>query len=291
MQLGGTGDEAYEDRAMAVMWEPRSTHRAVGATANLRDLGGVPAGDGRVVAASRVLRAEALVLPGTTPLCTAWAPSDTGAYRALGVRTVLDLRSGAETGRVDSAWPDATGGSYVAIPIEEGGEGDTDYVREIRTGLRTRFTAADMAGYYALTLRRRADEFGRGLRILADPARLPVLVHCAAGKDRTGLLVALLLEALGVARRDVVEEYALTGVLRPRRVLAYAYLFEGSGVDLDDVAPLFDSPAAAMEEALAGLDAEFGSVGHFLTERCGLTRGDLESLRANLLVQPPISPS
>lgn len=273
------------------MWEPRSTHVPVGGTANLRDLGGVPAGDGRAVAASRVLRAEALVLPGTTPLCTAWLPSDTGAYRALGVRTVLDLRSGAEARRVDSAWPDATGAAYVAIPIEEGGEGDTDYVREIRTGLRTRFTAADMAEYYTLTLRRRADEFGRGLRILTDPARLPVLVHCAAGKDRTGLLVALLLEALGVSRRVVVDEYALTGMLRPRRVLAYAHLFEGSGVDLDDVAPLFDSPAAAMDEALAGLDAEFGSTARFLTDRCGLTRDDLEALRANLLAETTVSPS
>jgi protein-tyrosine phosphatase len=285
------GDEACGGRASTAGWEPRSTHRAVGATANLRDLGGVPADDGRVVAASRVLRAEALVLPDTTPLCTVWAPSDTDAYRALGIRTVLDLRSATETGRVASAWPDATAAAYVAIPIEEGGEGDTDYVREIRTGLRTRFAAADMAGYYALTLRRRADEFGTALRILADPERLPVLVHCAAGKDRTGLLVALLLEALGVPRRVVVDEYALTGVLRPRRVLAYAHLFEGSGVDLDDVATLFDSPAAAMEDALAGLDAEFGSVEVYLTDRCGLTRDDLESLRANLLVETTISPS
>jgi protein-tyrosine phosphatase len=284
-------DDLDAGPALTQAWEPRSTHLAVGATANLRDLGGVPAGDGRVVAPSRVFRAEALVAPGTTPLCTAWAPSDTAAYRALGVRTVLDLRSGAETGRVASAWPDATGAVRVEIPIDEGGEGDTDYVREIRSGQRTRFTAADLAGYYALTLRRRADEFGRALRILADPGRLPVLVHCAAGKDRTGLLVALLLEALGVPRRHVVEEYALTGVLRPRRVLAYAHLFEGSGVDLDDVALLFDSPAAAMEEALAGLDAEFGSVPRFLADRCGLTRHDVDSLRANLLVQVPVTPS
>jgi protein-tyrosine phosphatase len=272
-------------------WEPRSTHRRIGATTNLRDLGGIPAAGGRMVAPSRVLRAEALVPPGTTPLCTVWEPSDTGAYRALGVRTILDLRSSAEMVRASSAWPDATGAGYVAIPIEEGGEGDTDYVREIRTGLRTRFTAADMAGYYALTLRRRADEFGAGLRIIADPSRLPVLVHCAAGKDRTGLMIALLLEALGVPRPVVVAEYALTGVLRPRRVLAYAHVFEGVDVELDDVATLFDSPAAAIEEALAGLDAEFGSVPRFLTGRCGLTRGDLDALRANLLVEMPVSPS
>jgi protein-tyrosine phosphatase len=277
-------DDGEGGGATEPSWDPRSTHRRVGATANLRNLGGIPAGAGRVVAPSRVFRAEALVLPGTTPLCTAWEEADSAAYRALGVRTVVDLRSSGEVTRVASAWPDATGAAYVGLPIEEGAEGDTDYVREIRTGVRTRFTAADMAAYYARTLRRRAAQFGAGLRVLTDPARLPVLVHCAAGKDRTGLLIALLLEALGVPRPVVVHDYALTGVLRPRRVLAYAHLFEGAGVDLDEVALLFDSPAPAMAQALAGLDAEFGSVAGFLADRCGLSHDELAALRANLLV-------
>jgi protein-tyrosine phosphatase len=285
------GDEQGGDAvASAAAWNPLSTHVKLGAAVNLRDLGGVPAEAGRVVARARVFRAEALVRPGSTPLCTSWEASDAEAYRAMGVRTVIDLRSRPESERVASAWPEATGGAYVAIPIEEGGEGDTDYVREIRSGTRSQFTATDMADHYTLTLRRRAVEFGAALRILVDPARLPVLVHCAAGKDRTGLLVALLLEALGVPRRVVVEEYALTGVLRPRRVHAYAHLFEGSGVDLDAVAPLFDSPAAAMAGALAGLDDEFGSVTGFLAERCGLTADELASLRENLLVEA-LSPS
>ncbi|MCE0761965.1 tyrosine-protein phosphatase [Pseudonocardia kujensis] len=262
-------------------WDVRSTHRPVGATTNLRDLGGTPTEDGRAVLSGRVYRAEALVAPGTTTRCTAWLPEHTDAYRALGVRTVLDLRSAGEAERIASSWPEATGADYVALPIEEGGEGDTDYVREIRTGVRTGFTAADMAGYYALTLRRRTVEFGAGLRILADPGRHPVLIHCAAGKDRTGLLVALLLEALGVAREVVVADYALTGVLRPDRVQAYADLFEG--IDLAAVATLFDSPAAAMEEALTGLDVECGSVTGFLVDRCGVTWSEIDSLRANLL--------
>jgi protein-tyrosine phosphatase len=264
-----------------VTWDARSTHRAVGATANLRDLGGVPTADGRVVAAERVLRAEALVAPGTSPPCTVWLPEHTEAYRALGIRTVLDLRSSGEMGRAASVWPEAAGAEYVALPVEEGGEGDTNYVHEIRTGARTGFDAADMAAYYGLTLQRRTAEFGAALRLLADPDRLPVLVHCAAGKDRTGLLVALLLEALGVRRETVVAEYALTGILRPRRVEAYAHLFEG--VDLDAVATLFDSPAAAMDAALTALEAEFGSVEGYLVDACGVTRSELDSLRVNLL--------
>jgi protein-tyrosine phosphatase len=262
-----------------------TTHRPVGTTQNLRDLGGMPAGDGQVVARRRVYRAEALVRPGTTELCAVWDPAHTQLYRELGLRTVLDLRARAETARAPSAWPEATGAVYVALPMDEGAEGDTNFVAEIRAGLRTRFTADDLAEFYGATLRRRGADFGAGLRVIAAAARLPVLVHCAAGKDRTGLLVALLLEALGVSRPVVVADYALTGVLRPDRVRAYAHLFTESGVELADIAMLFDSPAAAMEAALAGLDEDYGSVPAYLERECGLSPDELASLRANLLVE------
>jgi protein-tyrosine phosphatase len=201
------------------------------------------------------------------------------------VRTVLDLRSSAEAQREGSAWPRATGADYLAIPIDEGGEGDTNYVAEIRAGRRSRFTVEDMADYYSLTLRRRSPEFAAGVRAIADDGRLPVLVHCAAGKDRTGLLVALVLESVGVARETVVADYALTGALRPDRVLAYAHLFEGVGVDLADIALLFGAPAEAMATALDRLDAEFGSVAGYLTQAGGLEQDVLQALRANLLVE------
>jgi protein-tyrosine phosphatase len=272
-------------------WDPLTTHRRVGTTSNLRDLGGTPASSGRTLAPGRLYRAEALVHPGTTDLCGVWDEAHTADYAVLGVRTVVDMRSRGEQRRVASAWPAATGAGYIFLPIEEGGEGDTDYVAEIRTGVRTRFTAEDMARYYALTLRRRATTFGTGLRIAADADRLPLLVHCAAGKDRTGLLVALLLELLGVDRSVVVADYALTGVLRPRRVHAYAHLFTGSGVDLAAIATLFDAPAAAMDVTLAGLDAEYGSVRAFAERECGLARSDVDALRANLLVPATVSPS
>jgi protein-tyrosine phosphatase len=272
-------------------WIPLSTHRPVGTTQNLRDLGGTPAADGQVVAWRRLYRAEALVRPGTPGLSAVWDPAHTQLYRELGVRTVLDLRAGAESARAPSAWPDATGAAYVALPMDEGAEGDTNFVAEIRAGRRTRFTADDLAGFYRSTLRRRGPDFGAGLRVIADAARLPLLVHCAAGKDRTGLLVALLLEALGVARPVVVADYALTGILRPDRVRAYADLFAESGVELADIAMLFDSPAAAMETALTGLEEDYGSVTAYLEREGGLGPGELAALRANLLVEAPLTPS
>lgn len=278
---GATAPEATD-------WRPEATQVALPGTANLRDLGGVPVGTERIMAPRCIYRSEALVEPGTTTLCAIRVPEQADAYTALGVRTVIDLRTSREAASIPSAWPAATGADLVALPIE-GGEGDTDYVREIREGVRTRFTAEDLADYYAVILRRRAPEFGAALHVLADPARLPALVHCAAGKDRTGLLVALLLEALGASRDVVVAEYALTGTLRPRRVLAYADVFEGSGVDLDAIASLFDAPALAMATALERLEEEHGSVGDYLREACGVAQDVLARLRENVLA--PATPS
>ncbi len=266
------------------VWQPESTHLALAGTANLRDLGGTPTLDGRVIAAGRLYRAEALVAPGASTVCSIWDEANAEAYAALKVATVLDLRSAREQDRAPSAWPVATGAEYVSIPIEEGGAGDTDYVRQIREGRLTSFTVADMAAYYGLTLRRRPAEFAAALRVLLQRDRLPVLVHCAAGKDRTGLLVALLLEALGTAREIVVAEYALTGVLRPNRVAAYAHLFVESDVDPAAIAVLFDAPAAVMAAALDALVAEFGSVAGYLERAGGLRPPELDALRANLLV-------
>lgn len=265
-------------------WSPESTHLRVGATTNFRDLGGVPTADGRVIGRGRIYRAEALVLPGASTTCSIWDETHADAYQALGIRTILDLRSAAEQARAPSAWPVATGAEHVAIPIEEGGEGDTDYVRQIRERRRTTFSVAEMIGYYGLVLRNRPAEFGAALRVITHAGRLPVLVHCAAGKDRTGLLVALLLETLRVPRQVVVAEYALTGILRPNRVAAYAHLFGDSGVNIADIAVLFDAPADVMAGALAGLDAEFGSVPAYLQRECGLSAEELGSLGVNLLV-------
>jgi protein-tyrosine phosphatase len=263
-------------------WDPRSTLRPVPGTDTLRDLGGTPTADGRRVAAGLLYRAEVLTRPGTSPFCAVWDRADPAAYGALGVRTVIDLRSQAEQERVASAWAPATGAAYVPIPIEDPAGTGADYVGQVLDGRRTSFTERDLADHYALILRLRAARFVAALDVIADPARLPVLVHCAAGKDRTGMLVALLLEALGVPRDLVLAEYAFTGVLRPDRVAVFAPVFAGSGVELSAISALFDAPAGAMAAALDGLDDEFGSVQGYLGGDGGL----VEALRAALLDRP-----
>lgn len=254
-------------------------------TSNLRDLGGYPARDGRSVRGGMLFRAETLAHPGPRVARVAlWQDDLLDRYRALGLSLVIDLRAENETRLAPSAWAEPTGAALVSIPINEGGEGDaTDYMRRLRDGTLRSFTADDLADYYAGTVRRRASQFGRALVAIAQPGGVPVLVHCAAGKDRTGLLIAFLLDVLGTPRDVIVADYALTGVFRPNRVDAYSDVLTASGIAPGAVSALFETPAEAMDLLLTGLEVEFGSVRRFLLEHAGITTAELDTLSEVLL--------
>lgn len=253
-------------------------------TSNVRDLGGYPAGDGRTVAPSLLYRAEALAHPGANEMHGIWDEAHQQHYAVLGIRTVIDLRSHYEVEKTPTAWGSATGGRVIHLPIAEGGEGsDTNFMRRLLAGEISSFNAVDLAAFYIDVLERRAQVFGAAMRIVADPASLPTLAHCSAGKDRTGLFVALLLEVLGTPRDKVVEDYTLTGIFRPNRVDAYAAVFAQAGVDGEQVRALFETPAMAMQATLEHVDQRHGGAVGYLTEAAGLTEGDLASLRDNLL--------
>lgn len=253
-------------------------------TNNVRDLGGYPAADGRVIAAGRVFRAEALAMPGASQVNAIWDEAHREHYAALELTTIVDLRTSTESRRTPSAWSNATGATCVSIPIEEGAEGsDTDVMGRLRSGELSRFTADDLGDLYIASLERRAEPYGRALMVLADPDRLPALVHCAAGKDRTGLLTALLLGVLGTPHDLIVRDYELTGRFRPNRVEAYADVFGSLGLAADDVRALFETPGAAMERALQHLAVTYGGAAGYLVQKGGLRREALERLRENLL--------
>jgi protein-tyrosine phosphatase len=251
---------------------------------NLRDVGGCPAAGGRTVARGRLLRSEALVLPGGRRPHSIWHATHAEAFARLGLRTVIDLRADREVAAAPSAWTEATGAEVVRLPIVEGVEGtDTNYMIRLMSGDLRRFDESDLARLYIATFDRRAAVFGAAVRLLGDAERLPLLVHCSAGKDRTGLLVALVLSVLGTPRELVVCDYTLTGRNRPNRIADYADALRPTGVDPEQVRTLFETPAAAMEQALEHLDATYGGPAGLLLGPGGLTEDDLDALRRALL--------
>jgi protein-tyrosine phosphatase len=117
------------------------------------------------------------------------------------------------------------------------------------------------------------------LGVIADPAQAPVVVHCMAGKDRTGVVVALTLSLLGVSDEDVATDYALTEAAMRRLT---AYLRAKAPDQIEGVEHMFDSPAAAMMLFLSDIRTEYGSVEKYVRS-IGVTAEQVAALRGHLL--------
>ncbi|OLE26470.1 MAG: hypothetical protein AUG44_12915 [Actinobacteria bacterium 13_1_20CM_3_71_11] len=165
---------------------------------NVRDLGGVPTSDGGRIRSGVLIRADDLAhLTG----------AGIDAVRAANVRRIVDLRGSAEIGQQPS--PFAGDERYRWLPfIDEVADRERDPVAE-----------ATLLATYQGSVRRNGRTIVAGLRAVAGAPDGSVVVHCAAGKDRTGVLVALALSVAGVAEEDIAADYVLTAESRPETIL------------------------------------------------------------------------
>lgn len=222
-------------------------------------------------------------MPGGSASYAIYDASADAAYKDLGLRTVIDLRAQGETNRAPTAWATVCGADLVEIPIAEGGEGaDTNYMRMLLDGQMKSFGVEDMTRFYIGLVERRGVELGAAIRTLLEPDRLPLLVHCAAGKDRTGVLIALVLSAIGVSDDDVVDDFSMTEILRPNRIDTYAHLFVEAKRDPEIARVLFESPPESMKALLAHIDNKYGGVLGYLEKYAGIDDLAVRALRKAL---------
>ena len=229
---------------------------------NFRDIGGYRAADGRSVRWRRVYRAD-----GIHRLAV-------GDLEPLGIRTVVDLRTEAE--RVERGFFADDEIDYHHLPMFE-----RTWERE--GVLPDHDAVAYLAERYADMLVSGPAALAGTFSLIADANALPLVFHCAAGKDRTGVTAALLLAVLGVADDDIADDYALSAGateqfiewLRAERPEAVA--------DMQSMPTAFlASPAAAMARFLGALRADHGSVEAYLAS-IGVSAATLIAVRANLL--------
>ena len=164
---------------------------------NFRDIGGYRTADGRQVQWGKVFRT------GVLSYVTA---GDHTSLGALGIRTICDLRRAEERLKEPTRWPDET-----ARTLHWDDESDVQSLRKYaarQPATGEGMFAAMLDLYRGLPSRMSARI--RGLLTSVVEGHLPIVVHCAAGKDRTGVAIAVLLWALGVPRDTVVEDYLLT---------------------------------------------------------------------------------
>jgi len=250
---------------------------------NVRDLGGLPTDDGSQTVAGMMLRADNL--QGLTPADVRRLVDD------IGLRTVVDLRTTIEVDKEGpgplTAEPRVTH-RHLSLYPESGRltdvEADTVLPWQTDWG---RAGAADpdadnpTIGYYLAYLRHRPDSIVKAVRAIAAPGGA-VVVHCAAGKDRTGVVVAIALIAAGVTREAVVADYVATGD-RLNAVLARLVASPTYAADLDGTTADVHRPRAhTMARFLELLDERFGGPVGWLAN-AGFGADEVAALRRRLV--------
>jgi protein-tyrosine phosphatase len=266
MRMAGSGsrpvvsDDDVASLVRAIAAEP-GRHIPVPGTLNFRDAGGYPVAGGGTIRWRQLLRSDAVQ-------ATRLDPAAADLLGRLGLRTILDLRTSYETGLAPSPLDDLDGALTMHISL----------IGADMTGL-----PAGLAEIYDYIVDRQGPAIGAAIRSLARPNGLPALVHCTAGKDRTGMVVAFTLAAMGVPDHIIAADYGLTGLyLDPRHTPTIGRVRQGSGLGEALTEALLASPPELIVATLDRAREQAGSVLAYLA-RNGVTEADLSALRAALV--------
>lgn len=259
-------------------------HLGLTGAPNARDLGGIPTADGRSVQPGMLIRSGEL---------SRLTQTDVQKLTDAGLKTVVDFRTEYE----QNEKPDAVipGVTYLHCPILEqmtgitreqtGNEIPPYYRAAIRAG---KDAAERMAGLYLPLVEGEysTTHYAQFLRYVLNHKDGALLYHCTAGKDRVGVATMLILEALGVTRETILEDYLLTnGFLAAEtdQVVQEAMQYSDSP-DLEFAVRAFEAASERyLRNAWASIDLNYGSTEAFLEQKLQFGAHEISALREKYL--------
>ncbi|MEU0272168.1 tyrosine-protein phosphatase [Streptomyces sp. NPDC006307] len=248
---------------------------------NFRDVGGLPTVDGLRIRHGRLYRSGHL----------AHATGEDAAFLgSLGLHTIFDFRNAADQ-KLEGPDIELPGVRNVNIPLTDPADGvefwrmvrdgDLDQLRQI---LADGQAAARMSESYRTIIKERMAEHSRVLHALAEDS-VPALMHCAAGKDRAGLSIAVTLLAVGVEREAIEADYLKSNDPH-RRYKVHRSDSSPAGMSpevMELLSPLFDARLEYLAAAFATIEETWGTTDRYLSEGLKLTPETRERLRERLL--------
>jgi len=252
------------------MNDPRDTRRlraiAFEGTRNFRDLGGIPtpAGTTRYGAVYRSDRLSNLT------------DADGVRLRELGIATIIDMRTSEERERAPNRLPKDFAVKQVAraflprhtLPMFDAiNSGEYDAATTYDTMLKQ---------YEALALEH-TEDYRHIIEVLLEPGNVPAIIHCTSGKDRTGMVAAIILLALEAPQEAIVADYTLT----QGRIEKVDYFADTADQDAIDI--VMAAKPDYITAAFNAMESGFGSVAGYLREAVGITPEKQQLLRALLI--------
>jgi protein-tyrosine phosphatase len=236
---------------------------ALAGTYNLRDVGGYPTEHGRRTRWRRLFRSDSL---------HRLAEPEQATLVGMGLRTVIDLRYERELTDSPNVFAASASVRYLNLPLVAG---SSEGRREVEY--------PSLEELYRRIVDTRSAELVAIFSALAAHGALPALLHCTAGKDRTGVVVALLLRVLGVDADTIAADYSATEAhLAGEFMVNFRRETEARGIDWQMYEKLLGCPPEFMLRLLEYVDDAHGGIDEYLA-RAGLAREQIEALRAALV--------
>jgi protein-tyrosine phosphatase len=259
---------------MTIELEPRdrsgghARHVTMERLFNVRDLGGYATVDGRTTRWRTLYRAD-----GIHHACEA----DVERLLGLGLRSVLDLRTHGELEERGRFTVEHATVAYHHLPVlRETWDGWVDVDRDVDA-------VPFLAQRYEEMLDDGAAALAGALEVLAAADAYPAVFHCAAGKDRTGVLAAVVLGVLGVDDDTIVTDYGLSKAAMDSLVdWMRANVPDSLDAMTDQPAAFLDAPPRAMHQVLEAVRARHGSMAGYV-KAIGVDADVVTALRRNLL--------
>lgn len=258
-------------------------------TSNTRDIGGYAIDGLGVIRPGQIIRSENL---------SRLSAGDFEKLEAIGVKTVIDLRTDAEHREAPTVWQGDHPPRFHHFPV---GDTRNDWFRaQHRMLKRNRFTEDQslehmIAGYHMIA-DEGPDSYRKLMEVVADPSNWPILIHCNAGKDRAGIATTLILEALGADRESIMEEFLLTNEIGRSAAKAEFLAKKSSGAGIGSKIgrgpsagawyPIVGVMPEMLEAFYAKVEEEYGSMDAFLAE-LGVDRAARDALAASLVLPEP----
>ena len=256
-------------------------------TTNTRDIGGYRTSDLSTVRGGQIIRSDKL---------SKLTAKDFQKLEEIGLKTVIDLRTNKEHDESPTVWKGDKPPRFFHFPV---GDANNEWFTAQRKMMkRNRFTEEQslehMVEGYRMIAEEGTSSYQQLMEVVLDESNWPVLIHCNAGKDRSGVGIALILEAMGVDRETIMDEYLLTNEISRIEDKA-VFLSKQSksssrssrfskGTPASAWLPIVGVRAEMLEAFYASVDEKYGSMDAYLTE-LGVDQDARLTLAASLTTQ------
>ncbi|MBW1864548.1 MAG: tyrosine-protein phosphatase [Deltaproteobacteria bacterium] len=242
--------------------------------ANFRDIGGYPANRHNRVKWRKIFRSGHLA---------SLTKNDHQVLNELGIRTICDFRSTEEIARQPNRLPENPSLQYLHLPIVNKTMEPTEAINRIMKGDTSWFTQDFMMKAYIEKIDAFPDTWHHLFKCLTQQSSRPLLFHCTAGKDRTGVCAALILLSLGVSEKWVIHDHALSNRYNAKQIQNIQDNLRKMGVDPEKLMDYLTAPKTAIVAVIEHITKKYGSAKGYLIQKANVKMTWIEKFEEDML--------